>query len=95
MCWPICDVSRASNASISCGLGLDEITTFMELAAGHDLDAPGIELARAVHRETEGNAFFVSEMIRHLAEAGYIVQRDGRLGERLRPRRGRHPRRHP
>ena len=59
------------------GLGLDEITMFMELAAGHDLDAPGIELARAVHRETEGNPFFLSEMIRHLAESGYIVQRDG------------------
>lgn len=59
------------------GLGLDEITSFMELAAGHDLDAPGIELARAVHRETEGNPFFLSEMIRHLAESGYIVQRDG------------------
>ena len=59
------------------GLSLDEIATFMELAAGHDLEAPGFELARAVHRETEGNAFFVSEMIRHLVEAGYIVQRDG------------------
>lgn len=59
------------------GLGLDEITTFMELAAGHDLDTPGIELAKAVHRETEGNPFFLSEMIRHLAESGYIVQRDG------------------
>ncbi len=59
------------------GLSLDEIATFMELAAGHDLEAPGIELAKAVHRETEGNAFFVSEMIRHLTEAGYIVQRDG------------------
>ena len=59
------------------GLGLDEITMFMELAAGHDLDAPGLELARAVHRETEGNPFFLSEMIRHLAESGYIVQRDG------------------
>jgi class 3 adenylate cyclase/tetratricopeptide (TPR) repeat protein/KaiC/GvpD/RAD55 family RecA-like ATPase len=59
------------------GLGLDEITSFMELAAGHDLDAPGLELARAVHRETEGNPFFLSEMIRHLAESGYIVQRDG------------------
>ena len=59
------------------GLGFDEITAFMELAAGHDLDTAGLELARAVHRETEGNPFFLSEMIRHLAESGYIVQRDG------------------
>lgn len=59
------------------GLGLDEITSFMELAAGHDLDSPGIELAKAIQRETEGNPFFLSEMIRHLAESGYIVQRDG------------------
>jgi tetratricopeptide (TPR) repeat protein len=60
------------------GLDLAEITTFMEAAAGHDLDAAGLELARAVHRETEGNPFFLSEMIRHLAESGYIVERDGR-----------------
>ncbi len=60
------------------GLDLAEIYSFMELAAGHDLDEPALELARAVHRETEGNPFFLSEMIRHLAESGYIVQRDGR-----------------
>lgn len=60
------------------GLDIGEITAFMELAAGHDLDEPGMRLAEAVHRETEGNPFFLSEMIRHLAESGYIVQREGR-----------------
>ncbi len=60
------------------GLDVGEITSFMELAAGHELTADGLQLAEAVHRETEGNPFFLSEMIRHLAESGSIVQRNGR-----------------
>lgn len=60
------------------GLDAAEVTEFMEHAAGHDLDAPALELAAAVHRETEGNPFFVGEMLLHLAESGLIVQRDGR-----------------
>ncbi|NIS36706.1 MAG: hypothetical protein GWN79_27195, partial [Actinobacteria bacterium] len=35
-------------------------------------------LAEAIHRETEGNPFFIGEMLRHLAESGLIIQRDGR-----------------
>lgn len=60
------------------GLDLSEVTGFMEGAAGHDLDSSGRELAEAIFRETEGNPFFLGEMIRHLSESGLIVQRDGR-----------------
>jgi class 3 adenylate cyclase len=60
--------------------GLDgaEVAEFMAAAAGHELDAAGVELARAVHGETQGNPFFAGEVLRHLAESGAIVERDGR-----------------
>lgn len=56
------------------GLNDEQVVTLMEAAAGHDLDAAGIELARAVHRETDGNPLFVTEVLRHLAETGAIRQ---------------------
>ena len=60
------------------GLDASEVTAMMETVAGHDLDEPGIGLALAVQHETQGNPFFVGEVLRHLAESGAIVQRDGR-----------------
>lgn len=60
------------------GLDADEISALMEATAGHELDESAMALARALHDETEGNPFFVGEMLRHLAESGAIVQRDGR-----------------
>ncbi len=60
------------------GLDSGEVTAFMEHAAGHVLDQPGLELADAVHQETQGNPFFIGEMLLHLAESGLIVQREGR-----------------
>ena len=50
----------------------------MEHAAGHELEPDGSELAAAVHQETQGNPFFIGEMLLHLAESGLIVQREGR-----------------
>jgi predicted ATPase len=38
----------------------------------------GLALARAIHTETEGNPFFVREVIRHLTETGGIAQQAGR-----------------
>jgi class 3 adenylate cyclase/tetratricopeptide (TPR) repeat protein len=60
------------------GLDVPAVVTYMEEAAGHGLDEEGIELARAVWRQTEGNGFFVAEVLRHLAESGAITERDGR-----------------
>ena len=60
------------------GLDAGEVTDFMEQAAGHGLEESGLALAEAVHRETQGNPFFVGEVLRHLAESGLIVQHDGR-----------------
>ncbi|MGH8973222.1 MAG: AAA family ATPase, partial [Acidimicrobiia bacterium] len=60
------------------GLDVPAVTAFIEQAAGHDLGETGDELARVVWRETEGNAFFVAEVLRHLVEAKAVEERDGR-----------------
>jgi class 3 adenylate cyclase len=56
--------------------GLDDsgVVDFMEAIAGYSLDGPAIDLARAVYRDTDGNPFFVSELVRHLSETGFIYQ---------------------
>jgi len=59
-----------------CGLDQGEVATFMAETAGHDMDEDGLALARTIHGETEGNPFFVREIIRHLAESG-AVERGG------------------
>ncbi len=58
--------------------GLDdaEVVAFVQAAAGHDLDDDGIDLAQALYRETDGNPFFVWEVLRHLAETGAIYRDD-------------------
>ena len=59
------------------GLDAAGVEAFVEAAAGEALGDDGTTLARAVHGETEGNPFFVGQVLRHLAEAGAIFQRDG------------------
>jgi class 3 adenylate cyclase len=56
--------------------GLDDtgVVALMEAAAGHALDEIGIGLAHALYRETDGNPFFVSEVLRHLSETGSIYR---------------------
>ncbi|MGH9034698.1 MAG: ATP-binding protein [Acidimicrobiia bacterium] len=56
------------------GLGDDEVMALVEHASGGPLDEPGVALAHAVHRETDGNPFFVAELLRHLAESGAVVR---------------------
>ena len=56
--------------------GLDDngVASLMEAAAGHALDRIAVDLARAVWQETDGNPFFVGEVLRHLSETGAIYQ---------------------
>jgi tetratricopeptide (TPR) repeat protein len=58
--------------------GLDdlEVIEMMEGFAGHEMDQVGVDLAHAVRRETEGNAFFTTELLRHLGESGLIYQNE-------------------
>jgi hypothetical protein len=50
------------------------VVALLEAAAGYTLDDTGMSLAHAVRRETDGNPFFVSEMLRHLSETGAIYR---------------------
>ena len=59
------------------GLADDEVLALVESASGQALDTRGVALAHAVHRETDGNPFFVAEILRHLAESGAVVREGG------------------
>ena len=62
--------------------GLDEagVLGFLEAAWEQNLDDAGADLAHALWRETDGNPFFVSEVLRHLLETGALHHDDdGRL----------------
>jgi class 3 adenylate cyclase/tetratricopeptide (TPR) repeat protein len=49
------------------------------LIAAWAASQPSPDLVRALWRETEGNPFFLQEVLRHLLESGGIVKRDERL----------------
>ena len=55
----------------------------VEQAAGQALDEDGVALARAIYEETEGNPFFVREVLRHLAETDAIERDDDRWRTRV------------
>ena len=65
--------------------GLDDVgvTTMVEQSAGQALDDAGLALARAVYEETEGNPFFVREVLRHLAETGAVERSEEGWNTRL------------
>ena len=60
------------------GLDATDVVAFLKQAAGHELDAEGEQLAHVVWQETEGNPFFVTEVLRHLTESGALQYRGGR-----------------
>jgi DNA-binding CsgD family transcriptional regulator len=65
------------------GLGQQEVAGFMALVAGAE---PSAELATEVYRQTDGNPFFVTEVVRLLASQGRLdpAARDSRVpGSRL------------
>jgi class 3 adenylate cyclase len=55
------------------GLGAVEVSEVMAAAAGHELDAHGLALAGAIASETDGNPFFVGEVLRSLVESGRLL----------------------
>ena len=58
--------------------GFDDtgVLAFMEAAAGQRLEEAAADLAHALCLETEGNPFFVGEVLRSLMETGAIYQDD-------------------
>jgi len=67
------EVERLSLA----GLDSPEVQAFLE-AAGYSLSGQDPALAQAIWAETDGNPFFVGEMLRYLAESGAFTKEDGR-----------------
>ncbi len=59
--------------------GFDDggVLAFMEAAAGQRLEEAATALAHALCLETDGNPFFVGEVLRSLMETGAIYQDDG------------------
>lgn len=60
------------------GLPPAEVVEFFAHAVGHELDDDAVALARAVHGQTQGNPFFVREVLRDLRETGRLRRVDGR-----------------
>ena len=57
------------------GLSIEEVAAMIEAGAQHELGPRGVPLAEAIHRESEGNPFFIEEIIRHLIETGGLYRR--------------------
>ncbi len=55
------------------GLGADEVAEIMTAVAGHELEGDAIELAAQIAQETDGNPFFVGEILLGLSESGALV----------------------
>ncbi len=55
--------------------GLDDadVVAFLERTKGTELSEPELGLAQALYRETDGNPFFVTEVLHHLAETGQLA----------------------
>jgi class 3 adenylate cyclase len=83
----LADVPRLSGAQrlVLRGLDVPAITALLEQAAGHELGEVGRDVAQVVWRETEGNAYFVTEVTRHLTETGAFELVDGRWVLRAAP----------
>jgi DNA-binding SARP family transcriptional activator len=55
------------------GLAVTEVSEVMAAAAGHELDADALALAGEIASETDGNPFFVGEVLRSLVESGRLL----------------------
>jgi tetratricopeptide (TPR) repeat protein len=60
------------------GLSAPDVQALLSAGAQERLHDAEAELASAVHRESDGNPFFVHELVRHLIETRRLAQRDGR-----------------
>lgn len=59
------------------GLVDDELLTLLQHVVGHDMATEGLAFRDAVLAETDGNPFFVGEILRHLTDTG-AIERDDR-----------------
>jgi predicted ATPase len=59
------------------GLEDIELQALLAARAGHNLSDEDVAMANRIRQETAGNPFFVTEIVRHLAETGAIQREDG------------------
>lgn len=59
------------------GLDLYDTIALLSAKVGRSLDNEMLRLAEELHRETEGNAFFLGQMIDHLVETGAVIDHNG------------------
>ena len=60
------------------GLDRDGVAALVAAQAGHDLDERALIFVEALHDETDGNPFYVAEVLNHLADSGVLYQEGGR-----------------
>lgn len=60
------------------GFDLATVTELVQAVVGVEPDPSALEVIRQIHFETEGNPFFVGELVRHLGETGAAKVHDGR-----------------
>ena len=58
------------------GLERSDVDRLMRLVAGPHLDETAVRLGDAVHVDTDGNAYFVRELLRHLIESGALYEEE-------------------
>ena len=56
------------------GLTSEEVVSFLETVSQQSVDERGAQLAEALYTETEGNPFFIEEILLHLTETRQIYQ---------------------
>ncbi len=61
------------------GLTVDEVEELLTQTSGQDTTQAGIDLARVLCRDTDGNPLFVSEMLRNLIDGGQLAQDENGL----------------
>jgi len=64
------------------GLTDAEALALVEALAGHEMTGDNLALAHAVHSETDGNPFFMREILENMMESGALVEEDGRWSYR-------------
>ena len=74
------DIARADHAQrvVLDGLTQSEVEELIEAWSAEPLSEASARLAAAVFNHTAGNSFFVNQVLRHLAETGAVVFREGR-----------------
>lgn len=65
------------------GLSREGVIAYLEEFVGRRLDESEVAVAQSIHDHTQGNPFFVREVLRHLADTGAVAQQDGSWYARL------------